>query len=59
MIPGGADAGEMGRVLGNSIQASFDADVAGIMGSLTGQEITAGDLDPDEIFSAVATIRCR
>lgn len=54
---GGADAGEMGRILGNSIQASFDADVAGIMGSLTGQEITAGDLDLDEIFSAVATIR--
>jgi len=54
---GGADANEMGRILGNSIQASFDADVAGIMGSLTGQEITAGDLDLDEIFSAVATIR--
>lgn len=54
---GGADANEMGRVLGNSIQASFDKDVAGVMGSLTGQEITAGDLDLDEIFSAVATIR--
>ena len=54
---GGADAGEMGRILGNSIQASFDKDVAGVMGSLTGQEITAGDLDLDEIFTAVATIR--
>ena len=54
---GGADAGEMGRILGNSIQASFDKDVAGVMGSLTGQEITAGNLDLDEIFAAVATIR--
>lgn len=54
---GGADAGEMGRVLGNSIQASFDKDVAGVMGSLTAQEITAGNLDLDEIFAAVATIR--
>ena len=54
---GGADAGEMGRILGNSIQASFDKDVAGVMGSLTGQEITAGNLDLDEIFAAIATIR--
>lgn len=54
---GGADAGEMGRILGNSIQSSFDKDVAGVMGSLTGQEITSGNLDLDEIFAAVATIR--
>lgn len=54
---GGADAGEMGRILGNSIQASFDKDVATVMGSLTGQEITSGNLDLDEIFAAVATIR--
>ena len=54
---GGADAGEMGRILGNSIQASFDKDVAGVMGSLTAQEITAGNLDLDEIFAAIATIR--
>lgn len=54
---GGADANEMGRILGNSIQASFDTDVAGIMGTLTGQEITSGNLDLDEIFAAVGTIR--
>jgi hypothetical protein len=54
---GGADAGEMGRILGNSVSTSFDTDVAAVMGNLTAQEITAGDLDLDEIFSAVATIR--
>ena len=53
---GGADAGEMGRILGNSIQASFDKDVATAMGDLTAQEAT-GNLDLDEIFAAVATIR--
>ena len=54
---GNVDPNEIGRVLGNSVSAKFDADVAGIMGSLTGQEITSGDLDLEEIFAAVGTIR--
>lgn len=54
---GNIDPQEIGRVLGNSVSASFDADVAGIMGSLTGQEITSGDLDMAEVAAAVATIR--
>lgn len=54
---GGVNPDEIGRILGNSVSASFDKEVAGAMGSLTGQEITSGDLDLDEIFAAVATIR--
>ena len=54
---GGADAGEMGRVLGNSVSSSFDNDVAAALGGLTAQEITSGNLDLDEIFAAVGTIR--
>jgi hypothetical protein len=54
---GNVDPNEIGRVLGNSVSAKFDADVAGIMGTLTGQEIASGNLDMAEIASAVATIR--
>lgn len=54
---GNIDPNEIGRVLGNSVSAKFDTDVAGIMGTLTGQEITSGNLDMAEIASAVATIR--
>jgi len=54
---GAVDPQEIGRVLGNAVSNAFDTDVAGVMGSLTGQEIASGDLDMDEIFSAVATIR--
>ena len=54
---GNIDPNEIGRTLGNAVSASFDADVCGVMGSLTGQEITAGDLDMAEVASAVATIR--
>lgn len=54
---GNIDASEIGRVLGNSVSAAFDKDVMAIMGTLTGQEITAGDLDMAEIAAAVGTIR--
>lgn len=54
---GAIDPSEIGRSLGNAVSAAFDADVAGVMGSLTAQEITAGDLDMAEVASAVATIR--
>lgn len=54
---GAIDPTEIGRQLGNKISATFDANVAGAMGSLTGQEIASGDLDLEEIFKAVATIR--
>lgn len=54
---GAIDPTEIGRQLGNKISSTFDADVAKAMGSLTGQEIASGDLDLEEIFKAVATIR--
>ena len=58
---GGIDPNELGRVLGNAIQSSFDADVITAMAGLTAQEIAgatpAGTLSVDEIFDAVATIR--
>jgi len=54
---GNIDPNEIGRALGNGVSASFDADVMGIIGTLTGQEITSGDLDMAEVAAAVATIR--
>jgi hypothetical protein len=54
---GGIAPAEMGRVLGNSIAASADKTLTGKFASLTAQEITSGNLDLDEIFAAVATIR--
>lgn len=54
---GGIDPQETGRVLGNAIQSKFDIDVMGVVGTLTGQEITEGDLDVAEITKAVGTIR--
>lgn len=54
---GAIDPQEIGRSLGNAVSAAFDADVAGVMGSLTGQEITSGDLDMAEVAAAVASIR--
>lgn len=54
---GAIDPQEIGRSLGNAVSAAFDADVAGVMGSLTGQEITSGDLDMAEVAAAVGTIR--
>jgi hypothetical protein len=54
---GAIDPNEIGRVLGNAVSNAFDTAVMGVMGNLTAQEITSGDLDLDEIFSAVGTIR--
>lgn len=54
---GAIDPNEIGRQLGNQISATFDKDVALAMAGLTGQEITSGDLDLEEIFKAVGTIR--
>lgn len=46
---------EIGRILGNSVSASFDNDVATAMAGLTAQEVTEDLLK--EIFEAVGTIR--
>jgi hypothetical protein len=54
---GGVDPQEMGRILGNAVAKSVDETVTGAMVSLTEQEITSGNLDLDEVFAAVATIR--
>lgn len=54
---GGIDTADMGRILGNAIATSFDKAVTTEFKNLTTQEITAGNLDTDEIFAAVATIR--
>jgi hypothetical protein len=54
---GAIDPSELGRVLGQSVQSAFDKDVMAAMGSLTGQEITSGDLDLEEVFAAVGSIR--
>jgi len=54
---GAIDPNEIGRVLGNAVSKAFDQATMGVIGTLTGQEITSGDLDLDEIFSAVGTIR--
>jgi hypothetical protein len=54
---GNIDPSEIGRSLGNAVSAAFDKAVAGVMGTLTAQEITAGDLDMAEVAAAVATIR--
>lgn len=54
---GAIDPAEIGRVLGNAVSNTFDKRVMAVMGTLTGQEITAGDLDIAEIAAAVGTIR--
>lgn len=54
---GNIDPNEIGRTLGNAVSKAFDEDVAGVMGSLTGQEIASGNLDMAEVAAAVATIR--
>ena len=54
---GAIDPSEIGRSLGNAVSSLFDKTVMGVVGTLTGQEITAGDLDMAEIAAAVATIR--
>lgn len=54
---GNIDPVEIGRAGGQGVSAAWDAAVCGIMGSLTAQEITSGDLDLAEVAAAVATIR--
>jgi hypothetical protein len=56
---GGIDPQETGRVLGNAIQAKFDADVAAALEStgITQTVDTDGTLNMDLLFDAVATIR--
>lgn len=54
---GAVDPSEIGRTLGNAVSAEFDKRVVTEMGLLTAQEITSGDLDLEEIFTAVGTIR--
>ena len=54
---GGVSTDEIGRILGNSIAASVDKTITAEFTNLTAQEITSGNLDLDEIFAAVATIR--
>lgn len=56
---GGVDTNDIGRILGEGVSASFDADVMNPIGDLTAQEITDadGELDMDEIFKAIGTIR--
>ena len=55
---GNVDPNEIGRVLGNAVSAKFDADVCGVLGTLTQQEITdSSGLTVDEIAKAVASIR--
>ncbi len=54
---GGVSTAEVGRILGNAVATAVDQEVTKKMKDLTTQEIAAGALDLDEIFSAVATIR--
>lgn len=54
---GNINPADIGRVLGNAVSTSFDRRVMSIMGSLTAQEIASGDLNLDQIFRAVGTIR--
>lgn len=55
---GNIDPAEVGRTLGNAVASAFDKSVmAAIGGATTEQEIASGNLDLDEIFKAVGTIR--
>jgi hypothetical protein len=53
---GAIDPAEIGRSLGNAVSAEFDKRVVSEMGNLTSQT-AAGDLNLDEVFAAVGTIR--
>jgi hypothetical protein len=53
---GNVDPQEIGRVLGNSVSASFDADVATVLATLT-SGTTGGSTVLDDIFGAVGDIR--
>ena len=54
---GGVNTAEIGRILGNAVATATDQEVTKKMKDLTAQEITSGNLDLEEIFAAVATIR--
>ena len=55
---GNIDLNEIGRTLGNAVAKAFDEDVMSVVCSTTTeQEIASGNLDVDEIFKAVGTIR--
>ena len=54
---GGIDPQETGRVLGNAIQASFDADVITAMSGLTASTSDSDPMTVDALFDAAAQIR--
>jgi hypothetical protein len=54
---GNINPADIGRVLGQAVSSAFDKRVMSVLGSLTAQEITSGDLDLEEIFKAVGAIR--
>ena len=54
---GGIDTADMGRIMGNAIAEAVDKEVTSKFVGMTEQEITSGNLDLEEIFKAVATIR--
>ena len=54
---GGVDPQETGRVLGNAIQAKFDADVIAAMNGLTASTADSDPVTVDSLFDAAAQIR--
>ena len=54
---GGIDTADMGRIMGNAIATAVDKEITSKFVTMTEQEITSGNLDLEEIFKAVATIR--
>lgn len=54
---GGIDPQETGRVLGNAIQAKFDADVITAMNGLTASTSDSDPMTIDALFDAAAQIR--
>lgn len=54
---GGIDTADMGRIMGNAIAEAVDKEITSKFVGMTEQEITSGNLDLDEVFAAVATIR--
>lgn len=54
---GGVDPAETGRVLGNSIQAAFDADVITAMNGFTASTSDSDPMTVDAMIDAVAQVR--
>ena len=54
---GGIDPQETGRVLGNAIQAKFDADVIAVMNGFTASTSDSDPMTVDALFDAAAQIR--